>query len=101
MLRPQLQSFIKVSLPTPHGLVRESRDQVEVNILKAGFAEMIERGVNIARRMRTPELFQLAIVECLRPKAGSFDPAATKLKKLFLFRHRTYAAISRIQVDCH
>src|SRR5205814_1430361 len=51
--------------------------------------------------MRTPELFQLAIVECLRPKTGSIDPAATKLQKLFPFRRGTYAAISRIQLDCH
>src|SRR6266567_8147555 len=51
--------------------------------------------------MRTAELFQIAVVECLRTKTGSIDPATTKLWKLSPFRRGTYAAISRIQLDCH
>src|SRR6266568_6765352 len=51
--------------------------------------------------MRTAELFQIAVVKCLRPKTGSIDPATTKLWKLSAFRHGIYAAISRIQLDCH
>src|SRR5437588_8770869 len=50
--------------------------------------------------MRTAELLQVAIVECLRAKTGSIDPAASKLLKLSVFRRGARAAISRIQLDC-
>src|SRR5437660_9524912 len=50
--------------------------------------------------MRTAELLQIPIVECLRAKTGSIDSTATKLLKLSAFRHDTCATISRIQLDC-
>src|SRR5437762_6881941 len=50
--------------------------------------------------MRTAELLQITIVECLRAKTGPIDPATSKLLKLSMFRRSIFAAISRIQLDC-
>src|SRR5207249_2170416 len=99
MLRPQLQSFIKISLPTNKRLTRQSGDQIEVNVSESGVAQSMKGAFYVSRTVCAAEQFQLAIVKGLRAKTCAIYSQAAKLHHRFTFRGGTCPAVAWIHLN--
>ena len=80
----QLQSKIKISLPTSERLSGQSSDQIEVDVFESGCAQALKRRRNIRGGMRAAKLFQLAIVKRLCAKTGAINSEPAKLTQFLI-----------------
>ena len=81
MLGSQRERFAQVALPILECLAGQARDQIEVDIFKSCFAQVLKSLANIIRSVGAAKLAQLSIIKCLRAKTRAVDAQMVKSLK--------------------